>query len=91
MKPEVGMPATIGIGSDSYPAVVIKVTPKTVTIQHVEVGKNRRQWPDQDFEVFLDRPTGKIERFWMNKYGQYANGSCRLFVGRASFYQDPSF
>ena len=55
MIPEVGMPATIGVGSDAYPAVIIKVTPKTVTVQQVEVGKNKKQWPDQEFEVFLDK------------------------------------
>lgn len=89
---EVGTPCTMSIGSDCYPGVVIKVTAKTVAVSQVETGKNRRQWPDQDFPIYLDRPVSNTsEVYYKNKFGRYQHGCTRLHIGVARYYQDPSF
>lgn len=90
-KPEVGMPATIKIGSDSYPAVVTKFTPKTISVRHIKHSNNHKVWPEQEFETFIDQPEGEEIRFWLNSKNQYKNGSSILSLGYAVYYQDPSF
>ena len=88
---KVGQPCTMGIGSDCYPGVVVRVTPKTVVVQDVKIGKNKVQWPDQDFEIFLDQPSGFDKIFYRNERGGYNHGYTGLSVGSARHYLDPSF
>jgi len=87
---EVGTPVTLGIGSDAYPGVVTRVTPKTVVVREVEHGPNQRVWPDQDFPIYLDKIAGGERVFRHTKRGWRSHG-LRLGIGTARYYQDPSF
>lgn len=85
-----GQPCTMSIGTDSYPGVVVRVTPKSVIVSGVETGHNKRQWPDQDFEIFLDKLTGG-EHIYRKTTKGYRDGCSRLHVGSAYYHLDPSF
>lgn len=87
---KVGMPCTMSIGSDSYPGVITAVTAKTVIASGVETGHNKSVWPDQDFEIFLDKLIGG-EHIYRKTTKGYKNGCSRLYVGEARYYLDPSF
>ena len=88
---EVGMPASFSPFSDMHPAVVTRVTAKTITLCEVAHGPNQVQWPDQDYPVYLDQITGSprvfraTKRGWQDKYGY------RATVGVARHYRDPHF
>jgi len=89
-----GTPVTMHSGSDCYPGVVIAVTAKSVTVQHVQHGNNKEQWPSQDYDIFLDKPHAGYAPviYRRNKYGNYMTRSySSLGIGKAKFYQDPSF
>ena len=98
--PEVGLPATVGVGSDCYPATVIDVTlfksgakageVRSVTVQfdsHHSVGG---VWPDLEYEY--DRnPVGRILTFFVNGQGKFRTDGYRLGLGHRRYYNDPHF
>lgn len=88
---KVGTAVTITIGSDAYPGVVTRVTPKTIVVHSVEYGPNRCQWPEQDFPVYLDKIIeGTAKTFRRTKRGWSSHGT-RAYLGEARYYQDPHF
>jgi hypothetical protein len=89
---EIGTPATGGCWTDTYPFVVVRKTPQKLFVREVEHGKNRDQWPSQDFEVYLDRPIGpEIAVSVSSKGGWRGTNGFKFGFGAARFYQDPGF
>ena len=76
LKPKVGMPVTINIGSDTYAAEVVRVTPslKSVWVEYLPVSG------------------AEPMKFMLKKSGTYRDaGGCRsLTLGVAKDYRDPS-
>lgn len=88
-----GTPATICIGSDRYPATVVKVSPsgKTITVRDdiaTFVGH------DGSFGVqkwtFSPDPKGRETTFRLTKRG-WTRGCYRLVLGERDRYDDPHF
>ena len=98
--PVVGMGATAGYGSDSYPYTIIAVSAngKTVTVQddnhHPAPGCNGitnqvytySRNPNGPTKVYTLRSNGA----WVLK-GESMKGGGRLGIGHRRYYQDPSF
>ena len=98
--PKEGDGATIGIGSDCYPATVIEVSPngKTVTVQYdfATPIKNFDFYGNQVYSFECNR-NGAIEVWTLRNHGRYArkglkkgSGFYISFNGRRK-YTDPSF
>jgi hypothetical protein len=87
--PEVGMGATLCYPSDRYPYTIIGVSKsgKTITLQADNPGKNRAQWPEQDYDPQPD-PNGALLTARLGRYGWKANG-VGVLVGIRRFYQAP--
>ena len=89
----VNTPATICIGSDRYPATVVKVSPsgKTVRVRedHATRVDNRGYTEMQDW-TFSPDPEGREMTFRFTKRG-WTQGCYRLVVGRRDRYNDPHF
>lgn len=94
--PTVGMGATAGIGSDSYPYTVVEVrSPKTIVVQadsykpaeHHDYYANQEYVyspnPDAGKEVYTLRKDGR----WRKKGSQYQT----LTLGFRRHYHDPHF
>jgi len=95
-----GMGATVSIGSDSYPATVIEVSPdyKKVTIQmdSYKPAEGYEYYGNQVYE-YSPNPNGLIEVWTLRNHGRYAkkgskkgSGWC-LTLGSRRAYSDPSF
>jgi hypothetical protein len=93
---EVGTPATIHLFSDSVPAVVVRVNPKSVTVRRVEVVEASRRRINDEAEPFpclawdgdTSKPVGEPERFPLIGFRPdgspvYRNGSIGLTLGRS--------
>lgn len=97
VEPFVGMPATIGIGSDTYPATVIEVkTPRKIILQYdavVHRSENNFQSEEQKYTYFPD-PFGEKVTFTLRKdlkwkkVGSYYH---YLVLGKRIKYRDPCF
>lgn len=90
---KVGDGMTEYIGSDCYPFVVVRKSAKCLYVKPVATGKNRVQWPNQDFPIYLDQPEGEeIElRFTERRGGAgWVHGYAKFGLG-AQYYLDPSF
>lgn len=96
---EVGMGATLVVGSDRYPYVIRKITyfksgarigqPKAVDIQRVEV--TAEKFPHGGGLVHLDRPYGPVRTATVKRDGSWTHEGSRVVVGVARYYNDPSF
>lgn len=84
--PEVGMGATISIGSDRYAATIIAVTSsgKTVVVQGDKIDADGKYVPNPQGELTVFRQCRKNP-------DAYRNGSRYLDVGERESYRDPSF
>ena len=104
MTPEVGTPATIFLFSDTLPAVVTKVNPKSVVVRRVEVDESTKRRVNDEREPFpawawdgdVTKPVGEPERYSLvgeTDTGDpiYRNGSIRLRLGRAVKFTDYRF
>lgn len=102
--PAVGTLATVGVGSDAYPAVVtgVSATGKTITIEKVaheiKVTKEIGAWYSaNEGEIALSAPTGNNpEKYTLRKTGKYVRSGTParyggLSIGDAVFHYDPSF
>lgn len=102
--PTVGTLATIGVGSDAYPAVVIDVSAsgKTIAIERVAhkvtAKKEIGAWYSaNEGEIALSAPTGtNPEKYTLRKTGRYVRSGTParyggLSLGDAKFHYDPSF
>jgi hypothetical protein len=91
--PVVGMPATVRLWTDSYAAVVTRVTRKTITVARVETGPVR---PDEasDVGAYGLRPTladgildkiipGTEQRYTRGTNGQYRNAGQLVTLGHS--------
>lgn len=98
MNVEVGMGATYVVGTDRYPATVVKVGPKTVTVSMDSVkpvgelhgvtqfGFTSNEPTSENTKVFTLRQNGK----WVQK-GAPMKSTCTLYLGDRSYYLDPHF
>jgi hypothetical protein len=97
---EVGMPATLSVGSDRYPATVIGVTHfksgaragevRTVTIQQDTATVSGGVWPDLEYE-YSPNPDGRILLFFADSKGRFKTDGYRLALGHRRRYNDPHF
>ena len=95
----IGDGATIYVGSDCYPATVIKVTGRTVVLQRDDAA------PADDFEYygnqnynFTPNKNGSTDTFSLRKNGRlYMKGTemgrngIRCSIGSRRKYSDPSY
>lgn len=98
MNVEVGMGTTYVVGSDRYPATVVKVLPKTVTVTMDSVtvvgvlhgvtqfGFTSNEPTPENTKVFTLRQNGK----WVQQ-GAPMHSACTLHLGDRSYYLDPHF
>ena len=100
---EVGMGATIGVGSDCYPATIIEVEwngdgiAKAIAVQRDTAHCIGGEWPYLEYE-YHPNPKGAIEYYSLRKTGIYKRKGWPLRspggtigVGHRRYYQDPSF
>ena len=101
--PEVGMGATVGVGSDRYPATIIEVNKgkdgvgTSFAIQwdsHKRVGG---EFPYYKYEC-KPNSNGRITYYTLRKTGRYKQKGWALRspgggigIGHRRYYQDPSF
>ena len=95
--PVVGMPAYFSIGSDTYPATVVSVSPSGHKVV-VQEAKYRRTdsngYSESQSYIVLADPEGALKTFTRRGDGAYrgAGGkSYRLYIGKYAAYSDPSF
>lgn len=95
---EIGTPATVGIGSDCYPATIVGVLLFKSGAKQGQIRSLLVQWDDhtfnqetRDFE-FSRNPDARIMVFTQNKFGRWkSDGSYGLGIGHRRYYQDPHF
>lgn len=94
---EIGVGATLCVGSDRYPYFVSGVTPSGKTVYAIQAefkgAPGHNYYGDQKWEI-TPRPDGKPEAFTLRKNGRYVrkgDQSSTLHIGKAIAYQDPSF
>lgn len=91
---KIGDGATISVGSDSYPATVIRVTPKSITVQEdsaVCVSGNSHNSEMQDWQITRN-PNGPITvARWSEKRQRYQSHGTPVYVGHRRRYNDPCF
>lgn len=92
-NPEIGDPCTISWWTDRDPGTIIKVTPKSVTVQFDKYTRtdNYGMSDVQEYEYERD-PEGRTMTFRLTKKGWRAKGGhpC-LHIGRRNRYYDYSF
>lgn len=92
--PEVGAPATIAIGSDSYPATVIRVTPKSITVQEdhaVCISGNSHCSEHQEWQITANTTGVTWTARWSEKRQRYQSHGTPIYVGHRRRYNDPCF
>jgi len=103
-EPYIGMPATIGSGSDCYPATVVEIHCRSNDGEVYKIGVQwdtcktvGGEWPDLDYEYERDLD-GRISYYSLRKNGRFKSvgwplrsrgGSIGL--GHRRYYCDPSF
>ena len=103
ITPEVGMGATMCVGSDRYPATIIEVEfnadglVKTIAVQEDSAKTIGGKWPNLDYE-YHPNPKGNIVYYSMRKTGRFKQKGWplrspggRIGIGHRRYYQDPSF
>ena len=98
--PKVGVGATIGIGSDCYPATVIEVSKngRTVTVQmdNYKPSEGYEYYGNQVYD-FIPNPNGAKEVWTLRNHGRYARkgvkkgSGCNISFNGRRAYSDPSF
>lgn len=94
---EVGNKVGFYFVSDIYPCTVIATfnKGKTVIVQQNDHGKNKLEWPEQDFPI-LDNLIGNPKTFTLRKNGRYVQKGTEMsgrpvLTSNHSYYQDPHF
>lgn len=100
LKPEIGMGCTIQVGSDRYPATIVRiVTPITIEIQEdlFRRADNNGQSEDQTW-IYKLNPSAPTIRVRQRKSGDWRTQQTEtyrsknyVFIGERDAYQDPSF
>jgi hypothetical protein len=93
--PDVGTPATIVIGSDRYPATVIRTTSKgTVWVQEDDAvceSKNAHN-SEMQFWTYQRNPNGRVLRCRPRKNRiPWTSGGTPVYMGFRNRYNDPCF
>lgn len=92
----VGMPCTFGVGSDSYPAHVSRISEsgKTVWIKRATVvgaDEGHDYFGSQKW-IIEPNDDASEQRLYKDKYGNWRlNKYSAVGFGRARYYQDPHF
>lgn len=93
--PAVGMGATILLWSDRHPATIIKVTPKTVTVQEdtAERVDDRGPYTEEQEYRFSPNPNGATAVFRLTARGWRQSGGkgAGLMIGHREKFCDPHF
>lgn len=104
LKPMVGMTASMYVGSDIYPMVIVGIkTPKQIEVLHLDhdfekyvENTDEGQFVKKDVLQKLIKSTNK-EIFKLRKNGRWLpqgtglHGTGGLRIGEAEYYRDPSF
>jgi hypothetical protein len=96
--PQIGMGATIAIGTDAYPATIVAIKGKKVLVQMDEYRRTDKNGisEDQKYEYYPN-PNAPTKTFTLRKNGRFViegdsmNSSVRMYIGSRRAYQDPSF
>jgi len=90
--PEVGMGATMAVGSDRYAYTIVEVSEsgKTVKIQG-DITINEGDYFGTQKWVCTPNLEGPIKTARLSKSGYYLVGGSFVFMGFRDHYQDPSF
>ena len=78
-----GTPATIEIGSDSYPATISRVS-ESGRVLWVRRDRTHRG-------LYVLQPDAPEERYTLCSSGRWQRGTRRLSIGARESYRDPSF
>jgi hypothetical protein len=92
-KGAIGDGCTLLLYSDTYPATIVKRTPKTLTVQVDQETIVGGKWPDLEY-TYAPNPKGDITTyFWSDKHGWVNNKATarRCLVGERRYYRDPTF
>ena len=97
VKPVVGMAATMQVGSDSYPATVIKVSPSgtqaTLAMDEYRVvsgdGSFQKGHPVIEYTPG-DEKSSPTRTIRLTKRGWASKGT-PVYLGHREYYRDPSF
>lgn len=93
----VGMPCTFGVGSDSYPAFVTRIsdTGKSVWIKRANYEPDKENGYDyfsNQVHIITPNDGAMEERVTKNKWNQWRLvGAYGVYFGTARAYQDPHF
>lgn len=90
--PEVGMGATMSVGSDRYAYTIVEVSEsgKTIIIQADDAVNKGDYYGVQDW-VYTPNPRGPVRTARLSKSGYYLQGGSFVFIGYRDHYMDPSF
>jgi len=98
--PAIGMPATIAIGSDCYPATVIAISKsgRRITLQAATATPTADyNYTSNQVHTFAPNPNGSLTVCSLRKDGRWrpagcqANSGYRIHLGAYNSYSDPSF
>jgi hypothetical protein len=81
---EVGMTGAFSIGSDYHPYKVTSVTAKTFGAVRLHPGKNKVQWPNQDYEIDLNQDLTNAHEYRVRK-------TSRGFSSRGFSFSKPEY
>lgn len=100
ITPEIGMGATMPVGSDRYPYTIISVSEnkKTIVAQrdNYTATKDSDYYSNQKY-TYASNPNAELEIFTLRKNGAYVldgenlHRGMRLWIGERRAYSDPSF
>ena len=92
LKPEVGMGATVLMWSDRHAGTIVKVTPRTITVQRDFARRTDSNGMSevQRYE-YSQNPQGLVEVFRLTKRGWRNRCGNGLQIGIRSQYHDYSF
>ena len=94
---QVGTPATVMVGSDQYPAEIVKVTPKTVSVRFVEALIAEMDTDGYATSFVTGEQMGEPRRFsvrkngWLVATGTPNHSGVYLSIGRYGVRKNPSF
>lgn len=96
-SPQVGMGATMVIGSDRYPYEIVRLSDsgKTFWMKHLSTkpGEDHNYFGNQNWIIYKPDNFDNLPevRVSLLKNGRWASYGTPVSVGHASFYQDPHF
>jgi hypothetical protein len=92
VKPEIGMGATILCWSDRHAATIIKMTPKSVTVQRDKAIRTDKNGMSESQDYTYERnENGSISTFRLTKRGWRNKSGEGLRIGDRREYYDYSF